>query len=291
VGFAALNTGNNLLYLVLSLLLAFLVLSGVLSESALRGIEVRRRLPYEMFAGAPAVVGLEIANRQRRVPAFAVVVEDRLAGPDGMPQPAGRTFVLRVGPQQTQTRAYRIWPPRRGEMNFEGFQVFTRFPFGLFSKALTLRGPQATLVYPGVDRAVSPPRTGEARDGSADARHGAGSGALATDLRSYAPGDPMRRIHWRASLRVCELLVRQVESEERSEVEVTLPTAGQRPGERFERAVRGAASEVVALLDAGWRVALRTDEAGIEAGDGAAQRSRLLGFLARVEPAAPAKSS
>ncbi|MBW2401796.1 MAG: DUF58 domain-containing protein, partial [Deltaproteobacteria bacterium] len=42
VGFAALNTGNNLLYLVLSLMLAFLVLSGVMSESALRGIRVRR---------------------------------------------------------------------------------------------------------------------------------------------------------------------------------------------------------------------------------------------------------
>ena len=49
VGFAALNTGNNLLYLVLSFLLAFLTLSGVLSESALRGIEVRRRLPGELF--------------------------------------------------------------------------------------------------------------------------------------------------------------------------------------------------------------------------------------------------
>src|SRR4030095_759081 len=44
VGFAALNTGNNLLYLVFSFLLAFLVLSGVLSEAALRRIEVRRRL-------------------------------------------------------------------------------------------------------------------------------------------------------------------------------------------------------------------------------------------------------
>ena len=33
VGFAALNTGNNLLYLVMALMLAFLVLSGVLSEA------------------------------------------------------------------------------------------------------------------------------------------------------------------------------------------------------------------------------------------------------------------
>ena len=48
VGFAALNTGNNLLYLVLSLMLAFLVLSGALSESALRGITVQRILPGEI---------------------------------------------------------------------------------------------------------------------------------------------------------------------------------------------------------------------------------------------------
>ena len=50
VGFAALNTGNNLLYLVLSLMLAFLTLSGVLSESALRGVRLRRELPREVFA-------------------------------------------------------------------------------------------------------------------------------------------------------------------------------------------------------------------------------------------------
>ena len=58
VGFAALNTGNNLLYMVLSLLLAFLVLSGVLSESALRGVRIRRRLPREIHAGRAAPVVL-----------------------------------------------------------------------------------------------------------------------------------------------------------------------------------------------------------------------------------------
>ena len=74
VGFAALNTGNNLLYLVLSLMLSFLVLSGVLSESALRGIQVRRRLPRQIYAGASQAVGLEISNHQQHIPAFAVVV-------------------------------------------------------------------------------------------------------------------------------------------------------------------------------------------------------------------------
>ena len=71
---AALNTGNNLMYMVLSLLLSFLVLSGVMSESALRGIQVRRVLPAELVAEQEAIIGVEVANQQRRVPSFAVVV-------------------------------------------------------------------------------------------------------------------------------------------------------------------------------------------------------------------------
>ena len=76
VGFAALNTGNNLLYLVVSLMLAFLVLSGVLSEAALRGIRIRRRLSPEVFAGRENSVTLLVRNEQKRTPAFAISIED-----------------------------------------------------------------------------------------------------------------------------------------------------------------------------------------------------------------------
>src|SRR4030042_4883913 len=65
VGLGAMNTGNNLMYMVLSLLLAFLVLSGVLSESALRGVRVRRRISREIFAGTRAPRVLAIPNAQR----------------------------------------------------------------------------------------------------------------------------------------------------------------------------------------------------------------------------------
>src|SRR5690606_41777220 len=42
VGIGALNTGNNLLYLLLGLLLGVIVLSGLLSERVLRGLHVER---------------------------------------------------------------------------------------------------------------------------------------------------------------------------------------------------------------------------------------------------------
>jgi uncharacterized protein (DUF58 family) len=288
VGFAALNTGNNLLYLVLSLLLAFLVLSGALSESALRGIAVSRRLPRELFANAPASVGLVIANRQRFVPAFAIVVEDRVRGESGAPEAAGRCFALRVAPGASEARSYRLLARRRGELEFVEFQVYTRFPFGLFSKSLSLPAPQRTLVYPEVEPLPVPwlrAAAGHGGEGRAGAR---GGGALAAGVRTWEPGDPLRRIHWPVSLRRGALHTREVEREERAEVEVRLRTAGQAPGASFERAVCAAASESLAFLEVGSRVALRTDAAHIPADAGPRQRAALLAFLARVEPAAAA---
>ena len=118
------------------------------------------------------------------------------------------------------------------------------------------------------------------------ARGPRGGGSDVGGLRDFAAGDPLRRIHWRASLRRRALLVREVESEHDAEVEVRLRTG--RLARRGVRAARArAASEAVALLDAGIAVALRTDHAQIPAGPGERQRAVLLAFLARVEPGEP----
>jgi uncharacterized protein (DUF58 family) len=291
VGFAALNTGNNLLYLVLSLMLAFLVLSGVLSEAALRGIAVRRRLPRELSVNRDASVALEIANAQRRFGAFAIVIEDRLVEEARRGErAAGRCFALRIAPGHSEVRAYRLRPTRRGRIAFRGFVVFTRFPFGLFSKSLLLDAPEEAVVYPEIEPLAVPRDFGRARRAGEHASGRAGSGSDVSGLRAYAPGDPLRRIHWRASVRSGALLVRELENDRDAEVEVHLRTAGRTPGDDFERSVRWAASEVAAQLEAGFRVALRTDALHIGADRGPRHRARLLATLALVEPS-PAREA
>ena len=283
VGFAALNTGNNLLYLVLSLMLAFLVLSGVLSESSLRGISVRRRLPRELFAGSTGRVTLEISNCQRRIPALAIVVEDRVCE-RGVERAAGRAFALRIGPGETERRSYRLTPSHRGSFEFKKFQVFTRYPFGLFSKSRTISADSEGLAYPAVEPVSAPADFGAARDDGDKAEGARGHGSESAGLRPFAVGDSVKHVHWRASVRRRELLVREVENEQDSEVEVRLRTAGVAEDAQFESTVSWAASEIVALLDAGLRVSLHTDRTRIDAASGLRQRARLLGFLARVSP-------
>jgi len=283
VGFAALNTGNNLLYLVLSLMLAFLVLSGFLSESALRGVRVERQLPREIYAGMRNRVVLRVHNADRRLASFALVIEDRIR--DGSePIAVGRVFALRVGPGEMLTRDYALVPESRGPLTFESFRISTRFPFGLFVKSVVLDAEAGTLVFPTIAR-VTPRVSEQGREEHGDSdRERKGQGVLLMGLREYAPGDGLRRVAWRQSARRGALFVGESEEEQVAEVEVELPRSAAGHADVFESQVVRAASEVAHHLDAGLRVALRTPDEHFAASTGRHHRVALMRHLALVEP-------
>jgi uncharacterized protein (DUF58 family) len=68
VGFAAINTANNLLYLLLGMLLALIVVSGIMSELSLRDLTVVRRLPLRAQVGRAHLVEIEVFNHKRASP-------------------------------------------------------------------------------------------------------------------------------------------------------------------------------------------------------------------------------
>jgi hypothetical protein len=78
--FGAVNTGNNLVYVVLATLLAVLLVNNVLAEWNLRALVVRRVLPPELFAGTPAAGVLVLENPRRLGTAWAITVEERDGG-------------------------------------------------------------------------------------------------------------------------------------------------------------------------------------------------------------------
>src|SRR3977135_3563862 len=66
VGFAAINTGNNLLYLLLGMLLALIIVSGLMSELSLRDLTVVRRLPLRAQVGRPHLVEIQLYHQSLR---------------------------------------------------------------------------------------------------------------------------------------------------------------------------------------------------------------------------------
>ena len=74
IGIAALNTGNNLLYIVVAAMLAAIVVSGYVSALVLRYLELDIHLPEHVFAGRPVIGRIVLHNPRRVLPSFSIRV-------------------------------------------------------------------------------------------------------------------------------------------------------------------------------------------------------------------------
>ena len=75
IAFAAWNTANNLLYLILSAMIAFLFAANFISRLSLSDLSIQLRFPDHIFAGEQATLTLTVTNHKRLVPTFSVIVE------------------------------------------------------------------------------------------------------------------------------------------------------------------------------------------------------------------------
>ena len=82
VGVAAINTGNNLFYLLLAMMLSIIVISGVVAEQCLRRLEFHRHLPDLLFANEPSTATLVVKNRKAKLPSFSIRLFDVSGGRD-----------------------------------------------------------------------------------------------------------------------------------------------------------------------------------------------------------------
>src|SRR5206468_3470749 len=130
LGVAAINTGNNLLYLLVSLLLSLIVVSGVLSEQSMRGVHREAEIPEEIYAGAPALFGALVQNGKRWLTSYSVTLELLARG-----GPARFIYVPRLEAGAERFVTWEVTLPARGRHRLAGLRLTTRFPFGLFVKA------------------------------------------------------------------------------------------------------------------------------------------------------------
>jgi len=75
VGFAALNTGNNLLYLTFGMMLSFIVASGIISMINLSMIEVKFDPPEDVFALIPTPLRFSVKNLKFLIPSYSLTID------------------------------------------------------------------------------------------------------------------------------------------------------------------------------------------------------------------------
>lgn len=219
----AINSQNNLLFGAFGLAIAGLLISGVISGSAMMGLQLTR-LPVEPGSvGKPLTIRYRIANRNVLTPAMGLVIEElppadtllhrALHGRDQQASAASwerllpRPFALGVGvgPRRVVEARATVIPRRRGECALTRVRVRSSFPFGLIGKSVIFAAPQTIVIRPRTVR-LAPRFVEQVMGGAMGAAGVANPRAAGIDdefvgLRPYAPGDALSRIAWRPSAR------------------------------------------------------------------------------------------
>jgi uncharacterized protein (DUF58 family) len=264
VALAAWNTGNNLLFLVFSIMLSTLFVSWAAARLTLRDLTASARFPDHIFAGEPAEVLVTVKNEKRLLPSFSVLVEARGPRDKGKPTVSkSRVSYLKrtvgyftyvphlAAAEQTVEQLF----PKRGHVLVTGFELSTRFPFGFFRHRRRLKTREVEIVvYPKPqpipdELHLLPLFTGQ----RTSLRRGFGHDLLM--LRDYQTRDELRHIDWKATARAQRLTVREFAAEDDRRITIILDTRLTEDIDRenfrirFENGVVQAASLVKHFID------------------------------------------
>src|SRR5271154_660898 len=230
VALAALNTGNNLLFLILSTLVASILMSGILSSITLSGVEMRLELPEHIFANQSVRAFIELRNEKLTLPSFSMRVE--AATKKGGPAPAMLETPVYFPYLPKREHVRQVVPmtfPRRGLYRQEAFRIVTRFPFGFLQKARRIDLKTEALVYPSVEPTEQLMEILPGLQGSLESvSKGYGQDLYA--LRDYVMTDSARHVHWKASARFGKLMVREFTRDDDCRVLLVLDPHIKAPG-------------------------------------------------------------
>jgi len=259
VALAAINTGNNLLFLILACLIASILMSGILSSVTLTGVEMRLQVPEHIFAGQTVRCVVELKNEKLTLPSFSLRVE-------GVQKSAASAAAILPAPvyfpylpkDDSVKQGVPLRFPRRGLYRQEAFRIVTTFPFGFLQKARRLDLASEALVYPSIEATSDFLEVMFGIQGAIESL-AKGRGQDLYALRDYLPTDNVRHVHWKASARSGSLMVREFAREDDSRVILVFDphssaaqaTASVQEKERFEEAVRICAAIAWNLYERG----------------------------------------
>ena len=200
LGFSAVNTGNNLLFLVVSGLLAFMSVTGLAGMLNIKRLTPELLPPEEIFAAMPATFRLRVRNTKRFLPAFLI----RLECPDGQ----GVTIPL-VGRSGTGEGDITLTFAERGWAAVGTITVSSPFPVNFFTRWWTFPMEDRFIVFP---RLIHGPAPGDGRErklSGSTIRQARGVDGELERIGEYSGSEPLRMIHWKLSARSDELLVKE----------------------------------------------------------------------------------
>lgn len=245
------------------LLMALPLLSGmIMRRHDLRFSLERTAVPGRIQVDEPALVTLGIENAGGAASPLLMAEEQLDYALGDRP----RFVVPRLRRGDRQEIHYTVRSHVRGRHRLGPLGVRLRDPFGLSTRVAAISGSSDVLVLPRIVPlgGGQPAGSGVGAEGAIPhmvALHGEDD----VSIRAYRDGDDLRRIHWPATAKTGELMVRQEDRPARRRAAIVLDSRarghhGSGTSASFEWAVTACASVAAHLLDLGYAVHLVSDE-------------------------------
>jgi uncharacterized protein (DUF58 family) len=305
VAIAALNTGNNMLFLILAAMVGAILVSGVVSRVVLSGITVEVVLPDRVFARQPVLARVHLANRKPLLPTFSILVggerqteKDKKKKPGtGTTDAASDSPLLQHGVYfpyvragQESSQVLEVIFPKRGLYHEERIALSSRFPFGFLEKVRKVPAKRDMLVLPSIEPTdafyeILPLLSGELES------YLRGRGHDLYSIRDYQNTDTARHVDWKASAHTGVMKVREFarEDERRLQLVFDRGMSDLSPAslQRFEAAVEQCAALAWHFQEIGAQLQFVTDESRTPFAPAADILWDILEYLARVQPGGP----
>ena len=279
IGIAALNTANNLLFIVLAAMLAAIIVSGLASAAVIRRLDLDMAMPQNAFAGKPVAVRVRLTNPRLWMPAFSVKVFTPTDKKKRVPEwewqktefifprrrqwlrlpdytlrrkaPAQRTAQLLtrpvyfpyIGARDTAEAQVELIFPKRGLYSQDSFSVATRFPFSFLIKSRKIQLERELLVYPALLESDDVLDVLPMITGEF-VSYARGRGSELYLIREYTPQDSARNLDWKATAKTGSLKVREYSREDERRLRLVFdnPEPGRVASSAYERSVSLAAT-------------------------------------------------
>ncbi len=210
LGFAGINTGNNLIYLITSTLLGFMAISGFFGKRNINNLEIKLEFPEEIFAKTKIPVKVSVVNNRGFLPAFLIKVhifDQSLLFPF-------------VNCKNFKTKTISTYFPKRGNVAIKHAKISSTFPYNFFIRYSRIILNKEKIVFP--EPEYSPLiqtifSNGEQTFISDSNISNRGISGELLFIREYN-NDPIKLIHWKSSAKLDKFMVKELSSEIRNSI-------------------------------------------------------------------------
>jgi uncharacterized protein (DUF58 family) len=271
---AALNTGNNLIYLILSMMFSILVLSFFILKVNMYGLVLEVSQNQPIFANSYADMSIKVSNKKKIMPSYSikVMMSEKLRG---------ESYFQEISSLSDMSKIVPVIYAKRGIYRYGDFFIESSFPFIFCSDRISCRFDGEVIVYPEIRNinGIIPEIIDERYELSISK---IGKGDEFSMIREFRYGDDWRRIHWKASAKTAKFMVMEYAAEEPKKLTIILDNLMPYDDEFFEKAVSFAASASDKFLNEGFFVRLLTCRKVIPFGNDREHLFKILDVLAAI---------